>query len=566
MNLRRFSYILVIYESGGEVKEVAEVTQWHSGASDTVNDVLDRALASHASDTFLDFGGTAFTYAQTASRVAQIAHLLRSLGVGHGDTVVTVLDNNIDAVATFFGINRLGAICVPVNTAYRGEFLRHQIADAAASVVIAESDYAQRVIAVADGLSKLGTVLCRTPRGGPLPTPDADSLVVRGLDEALEGHAETLPDSTVRATDLSTLIYTAGTTGPSKGCMISHAYTLNLARQYLEVTTRRGDEVSWTPLPLFHFNAWACTVVATALLGSSASIAGRFSVSGFWAEIERTGARMVTLLGPMVSLLAQAEDSAEMARCHGQLRVAQSSPFPPQIMAVWRERFGVELTGSNAFGLTECCLTTHHPLDKPVPAGSSGRVNDVFDVRIFDEDDNELPVGQPGEIVVRPKRGHVMFEGYWNRPEATASLLRNLWFHTGDIGRFDDEGFFYFVDRKKDYLRRRGENISSFEMETAFLAHPDISEVAVHAVHSEVTEDDVKVTAVLVAGSTLTEEELCQWSIDKLPYFAVPRYVEFREELPKNPVGRVLKYALRQQGKTERTWDREMAGITIAKR
>ena len=197
---------------------------------------------------------------------------------------------------------------------------------------------------------------------------------------------------------------------------------------------------------------------------------------------------------------------------------------------------------------------------------SSGRLNDDFDVRIFDDNDNEVPAGESGEIVVRPKRPHVMFEGYWKRPAATASLLRNLWFHTGDIGRFDADGFFYFVDRKKDYLRRRGENISSFEMETAFLGHPDISEIAVHAVHSEVTEDDVKVTAVLVAGSTLTEAELCTWSTDKLPYFAVPRYIEFRDELPKNPVGRVLKYVLRDEGKTERTWDRESAGIAISKR
>lgn len=244
----------------------------------------------------------------------------------------------------------------------------------------------------------------------------------------------------------------------------------------------------------------------------------------------------------------------------------QSSPFPRDYTTIWRERFGVELAGSNAYGLTECCLTTHHRLDRPAPAGSSGRENDDYDVRIFDDDDNEVPVGTPGEIVVRPKRPHVMFEGYWNRPEATAALLRNLWFHTGDIGRFDADGFFYFVDRKKDYLRRRGENISSFEMETAFLAHPDIVEVAVHAVYSELAEDDVKVTAVRVVGSTLTEEELCQWSVEKLPYFAVPRYVEFRDELPKNPVGRVLKYALRDQGRTERTWDREAAGIAISKR
>jgi crotonobetaine/carnitine-CoA ligase len=205
-------------------------------------------------------------------------------------------------------------------------------------------------------------------------------------------------------------------------------------------------------------------------------------------------------------------------------------------------------------------------LDQPAPPGSSGRRNDDFDVRIFDEHDNELPAGEAGEIVVRPKRPHVMFEGYWNRPEATAALTRNLWFHTGDIGKFDSDGFFYFVDRKKDYLRRRGENISSFEMETAFLAHPEISEVAVHAVLSDVTEDDVKVTAVLEPGSTLTEEQLCRWSVDRLPYFAVPRYIEFRQALPKNPVGRVLKYVLRDEGATAATWDREAAGITIDKR
>jgi carnitine-CoA ligase len=540
---------------------------WHPNDTDTVNAVFDRAVLAHADDVFLDFGGTSFTYAQTSHRAARTANLLLSLGVKHGDTVVTLLDNNIDAVTSFLGINRIGAICVPVNTAYRGEFLRHQISDAAAAVVIAESDYAERVLDVADGMAELSVVLHRDESTATEPSLTArPGLTVRSLEQALASEATVMPESSVRPADLSTLIYTAGTTGPSKGCMITHSYTLNMARQYLEVTTRRPDEIAWTSLPLFHFNAWACTVVATAMLGSTASVAHRFSVSGFWPEIERTRARVATLLGPMVSLLAQAEDNAATSRCFGQLRVVQSSPFPRDYTTIWHERFGVELAGSNAYGLTECCLTTHHRLDQPAPAGSSGRENDDYDVRIFDDDDNEVPVGTPGEIVVRPKRPHVMFEGYWNRPEATAALLRNLWFHTGDIGRFDAEGFFYFVDRKKDYLRRRGENISSFEMETAFLAHPDIVEVAVHAVYSELAEDDVKVTAVRVVGSTLTEEELCQWSVEKLPYFAVPRYVEFRDELPKNPVGRVLKYALREQGRTERTWDREAAGIAISKR
>jgi crotonobetaine/carnitine-CoA ligase len=160
----------------------------------------------------------------------------------------------------------------------------------------------------------------------------------------------------------------------------------------------------------------------------------------------------------------------------------------------------------------------------------------------------------------------VMFSGYWNRPEATLGLLRNLWLHTGDLGKFDDAGNFYFVDRKKDYLRRRGENISSYELESTFLRHPEVREVAVHAVASEVSEDDVKVTVVLVSGSGLTERELCVWAIERLPYFAVPRYVEFRDQLPKNPVGRVLKYQLREQGRTGATWDREESDVQLAKR
>jgi crotonobetaine/carnitine-CoA ligase len=187
-------------------------------------------------------------------------------------------------------------------------------------------------------------------------------------------------------------------------------------------------------------------------------------------------------------------------------------------------------------------------------------------VRIFDEHDRELPPGVAGEIVVRPLRPHIMFEGYWRRPEDTLKIMRNMWLHTGDIGKFDEDGFFYFVDRKKDYLRRRGENISSFEMETAFSGHPDIAEVAVHAVPSPKGEDDVKVTAILRPGATLTAEELFQWSTNAVPYYALPRYIEFRTTLPKNPQGRVLKYELRDQGKTAGTWDLEESDIKVAKR
>ena len=187
-------------------------------------------------------------------------------------------------------------------------------------------------------------------------------------------------------------------------------------------------------------------------------------------------------------------------------------------------------------------------------------------MRIFDEDDNELPAGTPGEIVVRPRRPNIMFEGYWNRPADTLKIMRNMWLHSGDIGKFDENGYLYFVDRKKDYLRRRGENISSFEVETGLRAHPAVADVAVHAVFSDVGEDDVKATIVLKDGHTLTQQALCYWAMERLPYFTIPRYFEFRKDLPRNSVGRVLKYQLRQEGCTPGTWDREKVGLKIPKR
>jgi crotonobetaine/carnitine-CoA ligase len=200
-------------------------------------------------------------------------------------------------------------------------------------------------------------------------------------------------------------------------------------------------------------------------------------------------------------------------------------------------------------------------------SGAAGKLNrHEFDVRIVDDDDVEVPTGEVGEIVCRPIGPNLMFAGYWNRPTDTLAAFKNLWFHTGDLARVDEDAYLYFVDRKKDALRRRGENISSFEMEKTLYAHPDLRDVAVHAVASDVGEDDVKVTAVLQDGARLTEEALCRWMAERVPYFAIPRYIEFREDLPRNPVGRVLKYQLREDGVTGATWDREAAGVTFERR
>jgi crotonobetaine/carnitine-CoA ligase len=248
------------------------------------------------------------------------------------------------------------------------------------------------------------------------------------------------------------------------------------------------------------------------------------------------------------------------------LRLIGSVPMPEALERRLQERFGVD-TFSGSFGLTEASLISWQPRGTLPRPGAAGIVNsEYFDVRIFDDDDNELPRGTAGEIVVRPTRPHVMFEGYWGQPQATVDASRNWWFHTGDIGRLDAEDYLYFVDRKKDYLRRRGENISSFEVESVILKHPDVIDVAVHAVPSDVLEDDLKVTAVVRDGATLSEEELFRWCIAQLPYFAMPRYIEFRVDLPRSPLGRVLKHQLRGEGATPGSWDSVAGGATYERR
>jgi len=368
-----------------------------------------------------------------------------------------------------------------------------------------------------------------------------------------------------KPSDLACIIYTSGTTGPSKGCMLSYNFMCSLARQQLRAGPVTEADITITPLPLFHMNALCVGVISNILMGARVCVVPRFSVSGFWPEVERSGATIASILGGMGWLLAQAQENESMKRCFGQIHTVRGNPFTEEAKEVWRNRFGAKQVGGNGYGLTEACVVTSLPGGEYAAPGSSGKRIPEYDVRIVDDLDRELPCGQSGEVVVRPLHPDVMFMGYWRRPEETLKLMRNMWFHTGDIGKFDDDGFFYFVDRKKDYLRRRGENISSFEMESAFSNHDKISEVAVHAVPSDKGEDDVKVTAVLHQANSLNAEDLFTWATDVVPYYALPRYIEFRTELPKNPQGRVLKYLLRDEGKTMSTWDLEETTIQVNK-
>jgi crotonobetaine/carnitine-CoA ligase len=534
---------------------------WSLGERDTVIAALERAVAKHPARYLLDFSGEMYTYSDVDLLSTRMAHAMQALGVKPGDTVLTMLDNNIDAVITWLAANKLRAVSVPINTALKGEFLRHQIADTGTHLVICEADYVQRITPIAGQLTEVTQILYR----GELKSIPECGIPVDTLDNH-RGEDETPLQDKPRPSDLACLIYTSGTTGPSKGCMISYNFMCNLARLQLRAGPANENDITITPLPLFHMNALCVSIIASILVGARAAIIGRFSVSNFWQEVERSGATIASILGGMGGLLAQAPDNEAMKRCFGQIHTARGNPYTEETKKIWRERFGTKLVGGNGYGLTEACVVTSLAAGEYAAPGSSGKRIDDFDVRIVDDDDNEVPANTAGEIVVRPLRPDIMFQGYWGRPADTLKLMNNMWFHTGDIGKFDDEGFFYFVDRKKDYLRRRGENISSFEMEAAFAVHPDIAEVAVHAVPSDKGEDDVKVTAILHEGATLKPEQLFLWATESVPYYALPRYIEFRSSLPKNPQGRILKYQLRDEGKTPNTWDLEDTDIKVAKR
>jgi carnitine-CoA ligase len=550
-------------QSSGSVR-VAGDAVWIPSEQHTVAELLLDRCESAPSSPYLDVVGSAYTAAEVADAAGRIAALLGAIGMAQGDRVASVVENSPEAMLLWWGITWAGGVSVPINTAYKGEYLTHQLNDCGATIVIAQADLADRIAAVARNVPRLRHVIVIGDGARPMPSVSMHTWSELSTFDA------TSP-ANMRPNDVATFIYTGGTTGPSKGCILTHNYHEVLARQIGYCWGRTAEDIVWTPLPLFHFNAIVTAVLGPLVYGGSSAISGKFSVSNFWPEMNRTGATITSTLGTMAYLLANDEDRAEMPKsgapeANRSLRLLGAAPLPHAIDRTIRDRFGIA-TFSGAYGLTEASLVSWSPpgtINKPDAAGVIN--TEYFDVRIFDDNDHELPRNTDGEIVLRPKRAHSMYEGYWGRPEATVEVSRNLWFHTGDIGRIDDDNYLFFVDRKADYLRRRGENISSFDVERILMSHGGLADAVVHAVPSEMGEDDLKITATRKAGSSVTEDELFHYCVASLPYFALPRYIEFRAELPRSPVGRVLKRVLREEGRTPTTWCVDDSGITFEKR
>ncbi|HEY1972412.1 MAG TPA: AMP-binding protein [Pseudonocardia sp.] len=516
--------------------------------------VLGEILAARARSlgdtTFVQFRGAEFSYREVDEAANRLAQGLIAAGVRPGHHVAVMLPNCPEIVFVMFALARVGAVAVPVNTAYRGELLRHVLATANCSTLIVDGNYTDRLPPL-DELPDLLRTIVRTPGG---PGAELDGSVLR-FDE-LGGYGSAPPEHRANFSDLLAIMYTSGTTGPSKGALVPHALALTCALDSLNFLDRWGKKI-YCPLPLFHAAGLWDGVMSALLGGGAIAVVERFSASRFWDDVRKFDARVAMSVFSMIPILLN------------QPPTPRDKDHPLEIFYMGKstldaplyQRFGVRSV--ETYTSTEAGI----PLASPFGSwrhGSCGRANaERFEVAVVDDWDRLLPPGQPGELVLRPRQPAVITAGYYGRFEATAHAFRNMWFHTGDRVWQDEDGYFYFVDRMADAIRRRGENISAFDIESEVNLHPSVLECAAIGVPSELEEEEVKLAVVLRPGASLRPEELAAHCAGTLPSFMVPRYLEFVSELPRTPTDKIAKHELRAAGRrglTTTTWDREAGG------
>ena len=520
-----------------------ECTAWEAHRTITAP-LLDRAERD-PDGVFVRFESAAITNAEAWGRCGRLAGGLASLGVRKGSHVAIMLPNSPAFLLVWFGLARLGAVEVPVNTAFVGASLRHVLTDCDAEVlVIAGETQIAALLALGELPEHLGTIITVD---APAETRAQLSSLGRRVVDLVELDGD-CPEAEIDPHDTAAIMYTSGTTGVSKGVVLSHRYFL-LVGIANAVNMRLGPADRYlTCLPLFHGMAQLSGTMAPLIAGAEIVLVPRFSVSGFWATCRENGVTAFGAIAAMMTMLSSTPPSAG-DRDH-DVRYAFAVATPASVHDAFEERFGVRLV--NGYGLTEASMLTYCPYDDRRP-GSSGVPLPTFEVEIHDPDDQPLPAGSVGEIVCRPLTPGATMSGYYKRPEATLEAWRNLWLHSGDLGRFDADGFLWFVDRQKDAIRRRGENISSFELETEIGAHPSVEEVAAYPVPSPLGEDEVMI-AVVLTERTLSPEDLHAFCRGRLPAFAMPRHIRFMPALPHTPTNKVRKPELRDQGVTADTW------------
>jgi crotonobetaine/carnitine-CoA ligase len=514
----------------------------------------------------LGSAGEAVTYGALDARSDRAAAAFAGLGLSRGDTAAVMLDNSPAFLDAWIGLAKLGVVEVPVNTAYRGNLLTHVLAQTGCRVAVVGAAYLARLAEVAPRLPALTHVLVAGPAHGS--PPEVPGKATAWFSEVLAAAPAAPPAVEVGDAEPSVVLYTSGTTGPSKGVAMPHAQMYFFGQEVVSLQRLTPEDTYFTCTPLFHGNAQFMAAYPALIAGARLVCRPRFSASRWVAQLRESGVTATNLIGVMMDFVWKQPPRPDDA--DNVLRTVFAAPTASSIVEGFRARYGIEAF-TEVFGLTETSAPILSPYGEDRPAGAAGlQAADWFDVRLVDpETDREVPVGEVGELVVRPRHPWTCSLGYFGMPEKTAEAWRNLWFHTGDALRRDGEGWFYFVDRYKDALRRRGENISSYEVEQGLLSHPGVLEVAVVGVaaDSEAGEDEVMAFVVPdPAGPGVTAAQLWEHCLGRVPGFAVPRYVRFVDALPKTPSEKVQKAVLRAEGVTADTHDRTAVAATAGAR
>jgi crotonobetaine/carnitine-CoA ligase len=481
----------------------------------------------------------------------RLAAGLRGLGVERGDRVALFLGNRPEMVLLALAINKLGAIWTPINTEYKGEWLVDTIRRCRIKLLVVDESLQQRLADVGESLrDEFITVLLGDPQSSPLQDPV--SYQALAAQQPLDLNYEDQHYG-----DTCAILWTSGTTGKSKGVLQSYnAWIRSIVKgSSIQYDSHTGD-VIYCALPLYNSGAWITSILRALLEGIPVVIEERFSVNQFWQQIARFKATQTFVLGAMGVFLLNAPARPEDAST--PLHTLQIVPLPPPMWQPFAERFGLRLLRTG-FGQSECLLVlTQLEAREDVPVYALGFPVDDADVCLLDAEGMEVPVGEVGEISVKPLQPHVLFNGYFDDPEATRQAYTGQWYRTGDLGRQDPvSGAFFFVDRKKDAVRYAGRNISTVEVESVVGRHPAVQEVAAFGIPSaEVeSEDELKINIVLVPGHSVSHEQLCSFINDNAPYYFVPRYMEFVDSLPYTPTNKVQKFKLRERGVGANSWD-----------
>jgi crotonobetaine/carnitine-CoA ligase len=517
---------------------------------------LRRQAEAIPDDVYILSGDESFSYGRTNQLANSYAAGLAELGVGPGDTVAFLMNGCAEFVFNTFGIMKLGAIWVPTNVDYKGQWLRDSLIDSCARVLIMDAELAPRVAEL--GELPFEHILVRngdTAKDLPGATRPLEAL------ENLEAGEPNAPE--IDYGDTAAVLWTSGTTGKAKGVMQSHNAWIRGAISGARTTGTREGERMYCCLPMHNSAAWVANVYRALVTGLSFGLDAEFSASRFWDRCRHYGATQTFTLGAMHMFLWNAPRQPNDA--DNPVRHSSMVPLPDNLIDPIKERFGIA-TLDQGYGQSEVMGLLHRVDDgRTWKPGCLGEPLPGIEIALLDDDDREVPVGEVGEFCTRPTEPHVIFNGYFNNPEATLRAFSNLWYHTGDLGRLDQDGDYFFVDRKQDFIRYKGRNISSFAVEAAVNAHPAVAQSAAHGVTSAELESEaeLKVVVVLKPGEQLAPAELARFVNDNAPYFFVPRYIEVVDQLPQTPTGRVQKFVLRKRGVTPQTWDREAAGFEL---